>query len=386
MSSTESATVQDEIRRQVRAVLDRTPAYQALPTERRRAMAQGMVDVLGYLADPSGGTSTQATAAEGARHRQDVARALGAPLATGQEDPPKRAYEEAGPQAPTQPVNKGVTGDAARIGAETMASLVEDVDFPGFVSGLIDGVFTSIVDSSIKQMEAYADLLSAVTKSVDQFASENITDGQARDHIRRLYPGAVRIDATRDGSRLRLRRGLDDDQRPDFSTMLGGEPGTDTDLDDEDSERELVRQAKLKMARSRQQQLATMVVLGINRIVVTNGKINAKVVFDVKTEETAQYKASAEYHDRKLDIHRHSRSSKNIWGTRRSSSSNVRARVQTLDSNTKQQNDSSIEAKAKLTGEVSVNFKSETFPLEKLASPDQMLSIQSLSDNPGGAR
>jgi len=35
------------------------------------------------------------------------------------------------------------------------AKLVADVDFPDFVSNLINGVFDAIVDTSIKQMEAY---------------------------------------------------------------------------------------------------------------------------------------------------------------------------------------------------------------------------------------
>jgi len=36
------------------------------------------------------------------------------------------------------------------------AALVQEVDFPGFVSGLIEGVFDANVDASVKQMQAYA--------------------------------------------------------------------------------------------------------------------------------------------------------------------------------------------------------------------------------------
>ena len=34
------------------------------------------------------------------------------------------------------------------------------------------------------------------------------------------------------------------------------------------------------------------------------------------------------------------------------------------------------EVKAKLSGEVRVNFKSETFPLERMASGDQITTLQ----------
>ncbi len=44
---------------------------------------------------------------------------------------------------------------------------VESVDFPAFVAQLIEGVFDSIVDSSIQQMEAYEDLLKDVAGSID---------------------------------------------------------------------------------------------------------------------------------------------------------------------------------------------------------------------------
>ena len=45
--------------------------------------------------------------------------------------------------------------------------------------------------------------------------------------------------------------------------------------------------ARLQMARSRQQLLSSMVILGINRIVVTDGAINAKVVFDFRASDEA---------------------------------------------------------------------------------------------------
>jgi len=46
------------------------------------------------------------------------------------------------------------------------------VDFPAFVASLVAGTFEAIVDASIRQMEAYADLLADATKSVDRFVSE----------------------------------------------------------------------------------------------------------------------------------------------------------------------------------------------------------------------
>jgi hypothetical protein len=112
--------------------------------------------------------------------------------------------------------------------------LVEDVNFPDFVSSLLKGVFDAIVNSSIRQMEAYAKLVAGVAKSLDEFTNENISDNEARDHLL--------------------------DRLPDFFRS-----STKT------------KRRTVRLASSRQQLLATMVLMGINRIVVTDGKISAKI-------------------------------------------------------------------------------------------------------------
>jgi len=63
------------------------------------------------------------------------------------------------------------------------SSVAAQVDFPAFVAGLIDGVFQAIVDASIQQMNAYADLVKGVAKSVDAFAKGNVSSNRARDWL-----------------------------------------------------------------------------------------------------------------------------------------------------------------------------------------------------------
>jgi len=113
--------------------------------------------------------------------------------------------------------------------------LVADVNFPDFVSNLLNGVFDSIIDSSIKQMEAYAKLVAGVAKSLDEFANENISENEARDHL--------------------------SDRLPQFFPKGSTRP----------------KRRRVKLASNRQQLLATMVLMGINRIVVTDGRISAKI-------------------------------------------------------------------------------------------------------------
>ena len=71
-------------------------------------------------------------------------------------------------------------------------------------------------------MEAYAELIANVAKTVDQFMSDNITDNQARDYLAAEYPAHFRVDTSERLAELGRRgqaptRG----QAPDFKTDLG---------------------------------------------------------------------------------------------------------------------------------------------------------------------
>jgi len=76
--------------------------------------------------------------------------------------------------------------------AEAQGAVVHEVDFPDFVRDLIHGVFDAIVDASIQQMEAYAELVAAVAQSADRFLEENVSDDDARAWLDRTLPGMPR--------------------------------------------------------------------------------------------------------------------------------------------------------------------------------------------------
>jgi hypothetical protein len=59
-----------------------------------------------------------------------------------------------------------------RQGTDGKGPLVDAVDFPAFVADLIKGTFDAIVDASIRQMEAYAQLLKDVSDRVDEFLQD----------------------------------------------------------------------------------------------------------------------------------------------------------------------------------------------------------------------
>jgi hypothetical protein len=211
-------------------------------------------------------------------------------------------------------------------------------------------------------------MLESVAKSADQFAKETISDQTVREYLQNSYPRALEIGAGDEGgAQLRLRDGLEDQDVPDFQKDLG--LSEKVSLDDKESEAKIILGAQLKMARQRQQHLATMMLMGIYRIIVTEGEIKASVMFDTKSKDKVARQSQASTSDTHTDVA--SSSSGGGWFDD-SSSSDVETRVSTAYSEQKEQSTSELEARAKLTGSVTVKFRSETFPLERFASSEQL--------------
>jgi len=261
-------------------------------------------------------------------------------------------------------------------------NLVGSVDFPSFVGGLIQNVFQAIVTASIQQMDAYGRLLKSVAQTVDQFAQDNISVNNARDWLMDKYPDDIGLDesaAEEEGGQPRLTVKADDSEAA--LAHINAEMGMAkpvTDLSDPEQETRLVMAARLQMARSRQQLLSSMVLLGINRIVVTDGAINAKVVFDLKASDQATRRARASLYDSQSSMNRNTSAAAVGfgWGGAGTVNENVQQHITTVGSAVDESSDSKAEVKAKLSGEVRVNFKSDYFPMEKLATPGMIAAIQ----------
>lgn len=348
----------DLVREEVRKVLGQSEAWRTLAGPERQSFAQNMVRVASFLSKDPGWLE-----AELPNENAALAGALG-PV----DDLKKRLAK-----APGQ-VGAEFQAGAVRQGVEEFGNLVKTVDFPDFVSGLIQGVFQAIVDASIQQMEAYGELLAATAKSVSEFASDHITDDQAREHVASRFPGAVRMEAAEEGGRRLV--ATDDGQGSPALSQYVRNSGP-VDLSSAESEQKLVLAAKLEMARQRQKLMALMVMLGINRIVVTNGKINAKVVFDMRASDYAKRKAAASLDDRSKEESGAVMTAALPWGA--AGGYSKRSHMATVRSSIDDQSTSKAEVNARLSGDVTVNFKSETLPPERMLDALQFDQISSLA-------
>jgi hypothetical protein len=159
-----------------------------------------------------------------------------------------------------------VLGDAATASAGASTSFVEAVDFPAFVSGLIDGVFHVIVDGSVQQMNAYGELIKKVAKTIDQFVADNVSDQSARDYLVDRYPKHFEIGSSGRVPKLKTRKGCSKADLLRCFADLGLEKPAAA-FDGGNIEAMLLPAARRRMAADRQQLLATMVLMGINRLV-----------------------------------------------------------------------------------------------------------------------
>ena len=282
---------------------------------------------------------------------------------------------------------------AAQQGSQAFTDMINRVDFPKFVGGLIEGVFNAIVTSSIKQMEAYAELVKNVAKSVDQYMKDNVSENNARDYLADRYPEHLEVDLSGDKPKLKAKEGHDESNMPDFAQDLGLKEQV-TSLDDSTVEEKLVPGARRRIAMDRQQLLATMVMMGVNRLVVTNGTIEASCLFELDTRDEVRRKMTQKRTSDYAWAHQGERGaegsesrsgsgflglgddteSKSSWYNKDSyqSSSNFKVSTTRSDDTT-----AKVDMHAKLAGKVNVNFKSDYFPMEKMVDVMQINQIRS---------
>lgn len=382
----QSAETLNAVRPEVRRILERSPGFAQLSPQEQRDLASTMVKVSAYMANPDGLAEKELSDPYGGV----LARAQ-AGTTDGVTDAKKRL---GGKQ---DVAGKDFVGAAIKEGTQQFGELVQKVDFPKFVAGLIDNVFAAIVDSSIKQMKAYGELIANVSKSVDEFAKDNISENNARDWLSDRFPDSLGVDVQQSAG------GFADGEDPGplpVLTVKGDGPEAAlaqisselqlaqpvTDISDPAEEARLVTAARLQIARGRQQLLASMVMLGINRIVVTDGLIHAKVVFDMKASDTVTRTARASMFDKdKTSMKQKTKVSYGSWFSPVDASHENSASAEhmtTVSSSVDDSSESKAEVKAKLTGDVRVNFKSDYMPMEKMASPQMIAAIQGNAQPP----
>jgi hypothetical protein len=259
------------LRHAVRDVLLQSEGYKVLQPEQRQSLAKAMVNV-------------SAMAAELISHENEAQKALAArktPLAKAQNAPDFAA--------------------AADRVASTTRNVLNAVSFPRFVTDLINGVFRAMLDSNSQQMQQYVQLLNSVSASAEGFERTQFSANYIRSWLADRFPENIEYQAPEVEEEpngmftpgpeeeaatglLRLRSGASMPSEDAIRASLGVGPEESIEASNPE---QLVPFARRQIARQRQQMLSTMVMMGMQRIVVESGRINASMRFHVDTRSAA---------------------------------------------------------------------------------------------------
>lgn len=392
-----------EVRDAVKKLLMKSDAFRQLPPAKQMSIAQSTALIADYLVAPENIKGTE------------IPNGLGMPTAramAGEQDPmtPSQTSYTDARKAVTEIGADKFRANAAHEGAAVAGEFMKAVSFPAFVSGLIEGVFSSIVRSSIQQMEAYQKMIASVAQSLQQFRDDNVSPNQGRDHMAEKFPDLFEIGsddmAENPSPRLKLREGVDEGEAlKRVNSQLSFTDGQlkSMDLSDENTELAIITAARTQLARQRQQLMASLVLMGINRIVVTDGKLSAKIMYDFQAKDnrrlqrsasasdyarnpdgslSSMWKGEGEY-DSGSTANRSRNSDKDTSSSESSADSYAKGTykyeqnpVMTAMSTASDASETQLQTRAQLTGAVEVNFKSDYLPLDKMATPGMIAAIQ----------
>ncbi|MFL5540755.1 MAG: hypothetical protein ACJ8J0_17315 [Longimicrobiaceae bacterium] len=286
-------------------------------------------------------------------------------LAPAQPQPGMQPSASAAPSAPRRAGTEAI-GERAR-------AALEAVDFPSFVAELIHGTFQAIVDATAQQIREYARLVASLAQTAEQFGRDNVSPNQVRFGLAERHPQDLVVVVPNTGERgdpSLKPRNKDDAGSPAWLAEYGL---ADQELTAELAEGALLDAGRKTMAEERMQNLATMVLLGINRIVIQDGQIKARLQFHA----TARESVKAEVADVGAAIQ------SGIASRDAGSQGVVMTKVSTVSVNAQ----ADVAIKANLVGEVAIRFRSETFNLDRFADSQaiELISRHSRLQRPGEA-
>lgn len=361
------ARVRTEVRHSVRDLLSAQHGFNALDPATRRDLASGLVRI-GSIA----------------LNTEEAAKR------------PRPALSFA------QNAGSEYSGTAIDRMAGTTQAVLNAVSFPRFVTELITGVFKAMNDSNQQQMTAFVDLIRNVAQSTESFADSNVGIAGARQWLAEHFPTAYQVsggeDAADDAEELaglppeeRRQRQQELQAERDAETRLelrpGATPPTEaalrgalglgpSDAVSPSNPESMVPLAQQVLARNRQQLLATMVQMGLQRIVIESGRLNAAMNFHIDASSVAANDRGSQF-DTRNTIGVSGGARFGPWGAE----ANVQSTIGYVSTD-RTQTTESTHADLNLSSGVELVFRTDYVPLNRLAGVGDMERIRVNTINP----
>lgn len=262
-------------------------------------------------------------------------------------------------------------GQAGSEGAQILKSTKDAIDFPSFVQSLITGVFSAISQSNLSQLERLVGLLDNVAASTSDFVTQNISDADAITWAASKFP-FFKVAGESGAVELELDENTDlEEAKANIRTQLEASKREIDAIQEDELGETFIPLVKRKMARDRQSILATMVQLGLQRVVVDEGRLHASMDLRVDTDAVRERQK-----DQQTDFRLNSSASGQAgglgWGVRAS----VDTTVGYVKSDSEYSKDE-IKTRAGLRSSVDLAFRTEQVPLDRLADQNKRVKIKS---------
>ena len=273
------------------------------------------------------------------------------------------------------------SGAAVDRVAATTQRVLNAISFPRFVAELIQGVFRAMVETNQRQLQQYVELVRGVSQSLDGFASLAGDEDSARRWLADRFPQSYSIEEPDPDDPP----DPDDDPEPVRLITAGPPPGADALRSalglEADAEipsgggETLVPFVRRSLARNRQQTLATMVKLGMQRIVINSGRINAAMRFHIDARSAAAEDRSSSF-DTRTTVGASASGGIGLWNASVSASTTI-GYVSTTDVSTSEE----LNTSADLNSSVELHFRTDQVPLDRIASQEtvQRLTLNTLN-------
>jgi len=255
----------------------------------------------------------------------------------------------------------GYKGYDPALGGDTRAftELVESVDFPKFVADLLKAVFDANLKVMKQQTDSYIKLMKEATKSSAEFIKK-IKDDESFAKLAETKGDKYNVTTEKqsDGS---------------MKLALTNPQGEKVDNDDAIVKQHIL-ETKIMMAKEHRAALREVLLMGVTRLVVEKGEIEAGVEFKIK----ATRESKAHHDDQNINVL--NMNAGVDFGIGSASMDMTKTNIQINTSDKKATDDLS----ATLKGSVKIHFKTDYFKLDNFANMYADGGVAALKPAPQG--
>jgi hypothetical protein len=245
----------------------------------------------------------------------------------------------------------GYKGYDPAFGGDTQAftELVESVDFPKFVADLLKAVFDANLKVMKSQTDSYIKLMKEATKSAAEFIKK-VKDEESFAKLAESRGDMYNVTT---------------EKAADGSTKLALTNPQGDKVDPEDAiVKQHILEAKINMAKEHRAALREVLLMGVTRLVVNKGLIEAGVEFSVKGHR----ESTAHHDDQNINTAQmHTEFESPLGGLFGGPSGSLDVSNTNIQVNTSDKK-ATDDLSAKLQGKVSIEFKTDYFKLDNFAN------------------